>query len=195
MKTVNTPHSVLQADGSQGFTSTTTKVITDEKHWFIKTEPEEMNIADLDPWKEGDNATDPFVEPWGVDSFSTAHPVHEPIDLNQNFANPLYSPGDHGANFVNPLYGTTGEISQGSNSVNSLYVLDGARQPEAAASQQTAPGHAWGEPDYMETGEWQVESPPAAVRTLKSGEEHNLPYTIEDDLAMASFRTYVDSTL
>lgn len=195
MKTVNAPHT--EADGSQGFSSTTTKVITDEKHWFIKTEPE-MEMEVVDPWNEGEHA-DPFAEPWGRVANpveASQNPEQELTDLNQDFANPLYAPdaASERRNFTNPLFKQNASrpasfVEEAQPEGPTVGVQSLAAALEDAVLQDVAVKN------QDEAAVTTLLRRSATARGLASQRSALFSATEEDDLAMASFNTYLNTPI
>jgi hypothetical protein len=82
LKTIHTPLMARRADGREsqiGFTSTTTKVITDEKHWLIKPEPDVMEQKVLSPSYGGNSA---WPKEWSGD---VQDPLADPQEFLFNF--------------------------------------------------------------------------------------------------------------
>jgi hypothetical protein len=87
VKTVTAP---VEGENGTGFTTKTTRLITDEKHWLIKAEPEEQGIDDA--WATSDILeaefgaldADTTVDPFLVDDF--ANPGLGLDDLELEFA-------------------------------------------------------------------------------------------------------------
>jgi hypothetical protein len=89
LKTINSPLVSRRADGREehiGFTSTTTKVITDEKHWLTKQDPDQMEEKSLAP-RYSNNA--PWPTTWTAD-------VQDPLADPQEFLLNFPTLADHG---------------------------------------------------------------------------------------------------
>lgn len=99
LKTVNTPM-FRGTGGDNKFSSTTTKIITDEKHWLVKREPEDESEFKAVVYSPEEEAAAEFMH-----TAVSRQPIMEEDENAKDSSDPWATLTGLDQNFTNPLFG------------------------------------------------------------------------------------------